>query len=137
MGEDTCTYIATSTSRGRAPRNTQQTFQEVQHLFPVAITPCEKLQACMRREVLKHRVHLTRVVSYCLCNGLGLARRNPAGRPKPGFQSRQVHGSQSPSQNMLLQDGRRQGSIPPRIAHASGYVSCCKIAAEISALTSP
>jgi hypothetical protein len=28
-------------------------------------------------------------------------------------------------------------SIPPHIAHASGYVSCCKIAAEISALTSP
>jgi hypothetical protein len=26
-------------------------------------------------------------------------------------------------------------SIPPRIAHASSYVSCCKIAAEINALS--
>jgi hypothetical protein len=110
-GEETCTYIATSTGGGRVPPHTQQAFQEVQHLFPTAIAPREKRQACTRREVLKHGVRLTRVVSYCLCHGLGLARHDPAGSPKhgrAGFQSCQVHGSQSPTQN-LLQDRRRQG----------------------------
>jgi hypothetical protein len=110
-GEETCTYIATSTGWGRVPLHMQQAFQEVQHLFPVAIAPCEKRQACTRREVLKHGVRLSRVVSCCLCDGLGLARRDTAGRLKHGrarFQSRQIHGSQSPIEN-LLQDKRRQG----------------------------
>jgi hypothetical protein len=46
------------------PPHTQQAVQEVPHLYPIAITPLKKCQACTSREVLKHGVRLTRLVAF-------------------------------------------------------------------------